>query len=135
MASLNGQWKLSEVDANFSAYLDAINVAGDDKERALKLLTPENNIVQEITVGDEIVIKTTTPVGTSETKAKAGQEFETKALDGRPIKTVYKLDGDKLIEEQSGSFTSINTRSVSGNQMVMTQVAGGVTSTRKYTKV
>lgn len=135
MASLNGQWKLSEVDSNFSSYLDAISTSGEDKGKALKLLTPENNIVQDISVGDEIVIKTTTPVGSSETKAKVGQEIDTKALDGRPIKTVYKLDGDKLIEEQSGSFTSTNTRTVDGNQMVMTQVAGGVTSIRKYTKV
>lgn len=32
---------------------------------------------------------------------------------------IYKLDGDKLIEEQKGSFESVNVRALEGGQLIM----------------
>lgn len=135
MAALNGKWKLVSLD-NFEPYLDAVGVHGESRGQALKLLTPENNITQEITVdGDAITIVTTTPISPIEVKATNGQEFESRYLDGREIKTVFRVDGDALLEEVSGPFSTTITRAIEGGQMVMTMVVGDVSSTRRYDKV
>ncbi|XP_048748756.1 sodium/calcium exchanger regulatory protein 1-like [Ostrea edulis] len=135
MAALNGKWKLTEVQG-FSEYMDAIGVSGDNKEKGLKMLMPENDIVQEIAIDDEDVsIKTITPLSTMDQKAKLNTEIDVNALDGRPMKATFKFDGEKLVEEQKGSFESVNVRFVQDGMLIMSQTANGVTSTRKYTKV
>ncbi|XP_061180468.1 sodium/calcium exchanger regulatory protein 1-like [Saccostrea echinata] len=135
MAALNGKWKLAEVQG-FSDYMDAIGVSKENKEKGLKMLMPENNIVQEILIdGDDVSIKTITPLSTMEQKAKLNTEVNVTALDGRPMKATFKLDGEKLIEEQRGPFESTNIRFVQDGKLLMTQTANGITSTRKYNKV
>ena len=65
-------------------------VEGESRDKALKLLTPENNITQDITIdGDAITIVTTTPIAPIEIKATNGQEFESRYLDGREIKVIF----------------------------------------------
>ncbi|XP_025089133.1 fatty acid-binding protein, adipocyte-like [Pomacea canaliculata] len=132
MAALNGKWKLVSLD-NFELYLDAVGVQGESRERALKLLTPENNIVQDISIdGDNISIVTITPVSPIEVNAQNGVEFVSRYLDGREIKTLFTVDGDTLVEEISGPFSSKIVRAIEGDQMVMKMSAGDVTSTRRY---
>nr|KAG5700380.1 hypothetical protein BaRGS_029632 [Batillaria attramentaria] len=114
----------------------ATGVTGESRDRALKLLTPENNITQEITIdGDAITIVTTTPISPIEVKATNGQEFESRYLDGREIKTVFRVEGDTLVEEVSGPFSTKITRAIDGGQMIMTMTSGDVVSTRRYDKV
>ncbi|KAL8610886.1 hypothetical protein ACOMHN_056741 [Nucella lapillus] len=135
MSALNGKWKLVSLD-NFVAYLDAVGVDGEHREKALKLLTPENNITQQVAVeGDTITITTTTPVSPIEVKATNNQQFQSRYLDGRDITTVFTIDGDTLREEVTGSFSTSILRALEGQQMVMTMTSGGVTSTRRYEKV
>ncbi|XP_076453184.1 sodium/calcium exchanger regulatory protein 1-like [Babylonia areolata] len=135
MAALNGKWKLVSVD-NFVPYLDAVDVQGEFREKALKLLTPENNITQDITIdGDAITIVTTTPISPIEVKATNKQEFQSRYLDGREIKTVFTVEGDTLKEEVSGPFSTTILRALEGAEMVMTMKSGDVTSTRRYQKV
>ncbi|XP_060073978.1 fatty acid-binding protein-like [Ylistrum balloti] len=134
MAALNGKWKLTNVD-NFAAYLDAIGVSGEDKAKGLHGLSADKDIFQEITIdGNSITINTITPIGSAETKATVGQEADQKSMDGRDLKVTYTIDGDKLVESQSGAYTSNNVRSVSGSEMTMEMTSGGVTTTRKYNK-
>ncbi|OWF46550.1 fatty acid-binding protein, muscle-like [Mizuhopecten yessoensis] len=134
MAVLNGKWKLASVD-NFAPYLDAIGASGEDKQRGLQGLSADHNIVQEITIdGTSVTIKTTTPLGSTESKATIGQEADQKSMDGRDLKVTYTIDGNSLVESQTGAYTSTNTRSVSGSEMIMTMTSGGVTTTRKYNK-
>ncbi|XP_033748055.1 fatty acid-binding protein, brain-like [Pecten maximus] len=134
MAALNGKWKLMNVD-NFAPYLDAIGVTGEDKQKGLQGLSADNNIVQEISIdGTSITIKTITPIGSTEIKATAGKEADQDSIDGRNLKVIFTIDGDKLVESQTGAYTSTNTRSVSGSDMTMTMTSGDVTSTRKYQK-
>ncbi|XP_063410870.1 sodium/calcium exchanger regulatory protein 1-like [Mytilus trossulus] len=136
MAALNGKWKLSSGE-KLQEYLDALGLQDEVKAKALKVLTPDNDITQEIKVsGNDVTIITTTPMGTTETKAAVGEESSQSAIDGSPLKVIYKLDGDKLIEEQKGSFESVNVRALEGGQLIMKLAAGnGVTCTRKYDKI
>ncbi|MCI3325489.1 lipocalin/fatty-acid binding family protein [Escherichia coli] len=135
MAALNGKWKLVSSE-NFDAYLDAIGVAGELKEKALKLLSPENNITQEITVsGDTIKINTTTPLSSVEVNATVGQEVDSRSLDGRTVKSVYTLDGETLVETISGGYSTISRRFVEGGQLIMKLSASGVDAIRHYDKV
>ncbi|KAK3083710.1 hypothetical protein FSP39_001825, partial [Pinctada imbricata] len=92
-----------------------LHITGVAKEKiqiGLKLLTPEkNDISQEISVeGDQVCIKTTTPLSVQEHKAAIGQEFEQPGWDDRAIKATFTLDGDKLVEHLSGPYTASNTR-------------------------
>eukprot|EP00916_Digyalum_oweni_P015460 GHVL01025307.1.p2 GENE.GHVL01025307.1~~GHVL01025307.1.p2 ORF type:complete len:136 (+),score=16.17 GHVL01025307.1:83-490(+) len=135
MAALNGKWRLVSVD-NFESYLDAVGVAGESRDKALKLLTPENNILQDITIdGDNITIVTTTPIAPIQVKATNGEEFESRYLDGREIKTMFRVEGDTLVEDVSGPFKTHIVRAVEGGHMIMTMKSGDVTSTRRYEKV
>eukprot|EP00745_Piridium_sociabile_P026772 TRINITY_DN42808_c0_g1_i1.p1 TRINITY_DN42808_c0_g1~~TRINITY_DN42808_c0_g1_i1.p1 ORF type:complete len:136 (+),score=42.63 TRINITY_DN42808_c0_g1_i1:171-578(+) len=135
MAALNGKWKLVSVE-NFEPYLDAVGVQGEYKEKALKLLTPENNITQDICIqGDAITITTTTPLSPIEVKATNGLEFASRYLDGREIKTKFTIEGDSLKEEVNGQFSTSIVRAVEGSVMTMTMKSGDVTSTRQYEKV
>ncbi|KAK6192033.1 hypothetical protein SNE40_003584 [Patella caerulea] len=135
MACLNGTWKLVSVD-NFEAYLEIIGVSSQNVPRALKLLTPENNISQEIEVnGENIRIKTNTPVASPEVKAVIDTEMETRALDGRETKAVYTIKDDQIIETISGPFDAVVVRRLDGDSMIMDMTSGEVTSTRRYEKV
>ena len=59
------------------------------KEKAIKLLSPDNNIIQDINVnGNDVTIMTTTPVGAVEFKAALGEESMQSAVDGSPLKVV-----------------------------------------------
>ena len=88
MAGLNGKWKLVSAE-NFKEYLDALDLKDEVKEKAIKLLSPDNNIIQDINVnGNDVTIVTTTPVGAVEFKAALGEESMQSAVDGSPLKVV-----------------------------------------------
>ncbi|KAK3084241.1 hypothetical protein FSP39_010564 [Pinctada imbricata] len=89
MASLNGTWKLIKIE-KFEEFMKAIDVNEENIQKGLKLLTPENDIKQEISVeGDKVCIKTVTPLSTQEHKGNIGQEFDQPGWDGRPVKVRY----------------------------------------------
>merc|ERR1712154_692173 len=135
MAALNGKWKLVAVD-NFELYLDAVGVDAEARQKALQFLTPANNIQQDIEVaGDAITITTITPIAPTTVTATSGASFASLYLDGREIKTVFTVEGDTLVEEISGPFSTRIVRARDGDCMVMTMTSGDVTSTRRYEKV
>ncbi|KAH3691130.1 sodium/calcium exchanger regulatory protein 1-like [Dreissena polymorpha] len=136
MSLLNGKWKLVAVD-NAVEYYKAIGTAAEHIAQAERLLTPENNIVQEIEiVGNNVTLKLSVPGKVLEVRAVIGETTTVPFLDGRILKTVYELDGNKLLEKQSGGFVSNNTRYLEGNHLIYEQVAEtGVSSTRKYIKL
>ena len=106
------------------------------KEKAIKLLSPDNNIIQDINVnGNDVTIVTTTPLGAVEFKAALGEESMQSAVDGSPLKVTYTLDGERLVEKQKGSYESVNVRSLEEGKLVMRLTAGnGVVAVRKYDK-
>ncbi|XP_005109647.2 neurofilament heavy polypeptide [Aplysia californica] len=135
MANCRGIWKLIYVDC-FKEYLDQIDVSEENQTRALQLLTPGNDITQDIRVlEDDVIIKTFTPVASMEVAAKLGVPFESLYLDGRTIKTVFSEEDGKLIETLTGPFSTRIVRDLQDDVMIMTMTSGEVTSTRKYSKV
>ncbi|XP_052800858.1 uncharacterized protein LOC128231739 [Mya arenaria] len=135
MVALNGKWKLVYTD-KVGEYSDAIGTKPEHKEQALRLLTPENDIFQEISIsGDSVDIKVTVPGKVFEIRTKLGETSNVPFLDGRQLKSIFVLEGDKLVERQSGAFISTNTRYIDGIHLVLEMVAeDGTKSTRKYVK-
>jgi hypothetical protein len=81
-------------------------------------------------------VHTVTTFKTSDLAFKLGVEFDEKRVDDEVCKSLYKLEGDKLVQTMSqkdGKVSTI-TREVQGNQLVATCVIGDITSIRKYTK-
>ena len=71
----------------------------------MKLLTPDNDIIQEISCKDNgVSIVTKMPGTQSEVQATYGQAVEQKYLDGRPIKVLYLRVC--VVSLQSASFLS-----------------------------
>lgn len=64
-------------------------VASDLKEKAVSLLTPSNDIFQEINVsGDTFTLKSVTPLWTREHTGKFGESFNEPDLEGKGQLTV-----------------------------------------------
>lgn len=136
MACFKGKWEIQSSD-KFTEYMDAIGVAAEEKEEALKFLGDGSKMSYEIcNCGDEWEFHVGTQAGEKTIKFTLGKEFETFTLDGRPIKTTFTLDGENLKECQRGDgFETTNVRTVDGDSMTMTMTGNGVTCTRRYKKV
>lgn len=61
-----------------------------------------------------------------------GQEFDETTVDGRRVKSVVTLDGNKLIQKQGGTPPSTITREFFDKEMVATMSVYDVVATRKY---
>lgn len=137
MAQFNGKWEI-ECSENFGDYMTAIGVDADKQADAQKFLGDGSKLTYDISnSGNDWVFKITTAAGEKEVKFTLGTEFDTTTLDGRPVKAVFSMDGDTLVEKQTGpSFETTNKRTVSGNTLTMVLTAGnGVSCTRKYKKL
>jgi len=127
MTQFNGKWKLTSSD-KFDEYMKALDVGMVTRTMANKA-TP----VQEITInGNEFDIKTVTTFKTTEIKGTFGQEFDETTADGREVKTTMNMDGDKLVQKQTGKKSTTLTREVSGDELTMTLVVDDLVCVRKY---
>ncbi|RUS84238.1 hypothetical protein EGW08_007990 [Elysia chlorotica] len=138
MAEFCSKWELISTDENFGKYMEAVGVSQEKQGLAKKSLVGDAKVYQEISRdGTTWSVKVITVAGEKLDMYTEGQETETLTLDGRRVKVVYSLEGDKLVESQTGDgFTSRNVRQISGDQMTMTFTANGsVTSIRVYKKV
>lgn len=136
MASVTGKWKI-EHSENFEDYMKAIGVAEERRAEAHKFLSDGSGMTQEFSAeGDNWTIVTSTGKGDREFKFTLGQEANSVTLDGRPIKVIFTVDGDSLVEKQTGDgFECTHVRKGSGNQLVMTLTGGGTTCTRTFSRV
>lgn len=131
MAQLIGKWEQKEAE-NFDEYLKAMDV-----NIALRKIAGATKSTMEFTEKDgEWTIQTKNAVRNIEVKFKCGVPFEEKDLAGRMGTSVFKLDGDKLIKEQTiGNLKTTMIREVKDGMMVLTMIApGDVTAYIRYTK-
>lgn len=63
---------------------------------------------------------------------KLGEEFDEETVDGRKVKSVMTLDGNKLTQKQGGTPPSTIIREFSDNEMVAKLSVYDVVATRKY---
>lgn len=85
--------------------------------------------------GDQYTLVTSSTFKTSTITFKLGEEFDEETLDGRKVKSVVTLEGNKLIHKQGGKPTSDIIREFTEKEMVATMTVGDVTCTRKYAVV
>lgn len=68
----------------------------------------------------------------SEISFELGKEFDEETLDGRQVKSVMTLEGNKLIQKQGGDPKSEIVREFGEKEMIATMKVKDVTCTRKY---
>lgn len=136
MASVIGKWKIESCE-NFEEYMKAIGVADDKRADAHKLLSTGSNMTQEFTAdGDNWTMSTNTAAGERSFSFTIGKELDSMTLDGRKIKVVFTIDGDSLVEKQTGDgFECTHVRKGEGDTLTMTLTGGGQTCIRKFSRV
>ncbi|XP_045172304.1 fatty acid-binding protein 10-A, liver basic-like [Mercenaria mercenaria] len=132
---MNGKWKLVSAD-NIPEICDVLGTSAENKEKAIKLMGPGNNVTQDINIdGDSVSIVYTIGDKTININTKMGEPVDMPFFDGRMLKCVFSVDGEKLIENQTGAFEAVNIRFRQGSQLVMKMTSKNVTTTRVYDKV
>lgn len=63
---------------------------------------------------------------------KLGKEFNEETVDGRRVKSVCTLEGNRLIHRQGGTPPSTIIREFGENEMIATMSVYDVVATRKY---
>lgn len=66
---------------------------------------------------------------TTSQKFKVGEEKDVTTQDGRKIKNVFTIEGNKLIEKQIGEKTLTIIREYSDDELIVTTEMGQVVST------
>lgn len=66
---------------------------------------------------DTYSLKTTSTFKSSEIKFKLGEEFDEETPDGRKVKSVITMDGNKMSHVQKGDKTTTIEREFTANEM------------------
>lgn len=61
-----------------------------------------------------------------------GEKFDEETIDGRQVKSVITLEGNKLVQKQGGTPPSTIIREFGENEMVAIMTVYDVVATRKY---
>lgn len=77
-------------------------------------------------------LKTTSPFKNSEIKFKLGEEFDEETPDGRKVKSVCTLDGNKLIQIQKGDKQTTIEREFTPTEMKAIMKVDDIVCTRVY---
>ncbi|KMZ04221.1 uncharacterized protein Dsimw501_GD20655, isoform C [Drosophila simulans] len=64
-----------------------------------------------------------------------GVEFDEETLDGRNVKSIITLDGNKLTQEQKGDKPTTIVREFTDNELITTLTIGSVKCVRVYKAV
>ncbi|XP_003494759.1 sodium/calcium exchanger regulatory protein 1 isoform X2 [Bombus impatiens] len=77
-------------------------------------------------------LKTTSAFKNSEIKFKLGEEFDEETADGRKVKTVCTLDGNKLTQVQKGEKDTTIEREFTPTEMKAIMKVDDIVCTRVY---
>lgn len=113
---------------NFDEYMKALGV-GFVLRKIGNSVSPTVELKKD---GDKYTLVTSSTFKTSEITFELGKEFDEETLDGRNVKSVVTLEGDKLIHKQGGEPESTIIREFTDKDMVATMTVGNVVCTRKY---
>lgn len=73
--------------------------------------------------GGLYTLKTTSPFKSSEIKFKLGEEFEEETPDGRKVKSVCTMEGNKLVQIQNGKKQTTIVREFTPTEMKAVRIA------------
>ncbi|XP_076619522.1 fatty acid binding protein isoform X2 [Colletes latitarsis] len=77
-------------------------------------------------------LKTTSPFKNSEIKFKLGEEFDEETPDGRKVKSVCSLEGNKLVQIQKGEKQTTIEREFTPKEMKAVMKVDDIICTRVY---
>ncbi|XP_003689575.1 probable fatty acid-binding protein isoform X1 [Apis laboriosa] len=113
---------------NFDEFMKALGV-GIMTRKVGSSVSP----VVELTENNGLyTLKTTSPFKNTEIKFKLGEEFEEETVDGRKVKSVCTLDGNKLIQVQKGEKQTTIEREFSSTEMKAIMKVDDIICTRVY---
>jgi hypothetical protein len=128
-AAFVGTWKM-ESSENFDSYMEAVGV-GAAMAKIGSMSKPTVTISVD---GDTWNMKSETLFKNSKLQFQIGVEFDETTPDDRQMKTIFTLEGNKLIQDQKGEKPSVITREVNGDKMTVLCTAGTVVATRIYSR-
>ncbi|CAD6996438.1 probable fatty acid-binding protein [Ceratitis capitata] len=131
MAVWEGKKYKLEKSENFDEYMKELGV-GMVLRKMGNSVSPTVELKQD---GDNYTFTTTSTFKTSTINFKLGEEFDEETLDGRKVKSVITLDGNKLVQEQKGDKPSTIIREFTDNELVTTLTINNVKSVRVYKAV
>jgi len=129
VTALIGKWGLTESE-NFDEFLKELNI-GMTWRKLASSSKPTVTITNE---DDQWSLKTSTLLKSSEIKFKIGEEFTEHRIDGKDVKCMCHIEGDKLVQKQFDEKECLITRWVENDTMITQCVINNITSTRKYKK-
>lgn len=95
-------------------------------------VSPTVDLVKD---GDEYTFNTVSTFKSSSIKFKLGEEFDEETLDGRKVKSIITLDGNKLIQEQKGDKPHTIIREFTDTDLTATMTLNNITCKRVYKAV
>ncbi|XP_044737990.1 probable fatty acid-binding protein isoform X3 [Chrysoperla carnea] len=132
LSYLNKKYKLAKSE-NFDDYMKALGVGLVTR----KMGNAVSPVVELTKNDDEYTLTSSSTFKNVVLKFKPDVEFDQETPDGRKVKALIKIDGNKLIETQkdgSGKETLI-TREFTPDQVKMVMTVDNVTATRIYSIV
>ncbi|XP_071642719.1 fatty acid binding protein isoform X2 [Temnothorax americanus] len=113
---------------NFDEFMKALGV-GMVTRKMGSTVSP----VVELTEKDGLyTLKTTSPFKNTEIKFKLGEEFDEETADGRKVKSVCTLDGNKLVQVQKGEKDTTIEREFNPTEMKAIMKVDDIVCTRVY---
>ncbi|XP_011204530.1 probable fatty acid-binding protein [Bactrocera neohumeralis] len=131
MAVWEGKKYKLEKSENFDEYMKELGV-GMVMRKMGNSVSPTVELKKD---GETYTFTTTSTFKTSSINFKLGQEFDEETLDGRKVKSVITLEGNKLVQEQKGDKPSTIIREFTDSELVTTLTINGVKSVRLYKAV
>ncbi|XP_050450229.1 myelin P2 protein isoform X2 [Cataglyphis hispanica] len=124
---LGKRYKLSSSE-NFDDFMKALGV-GMVTRKMGATVSP----VVELTEKDGVyTLKTTSTFKNTEIKFKLGEEFDEDTVDGRKVKSVCTLEGNKLIQVQKGDKNTTIEREFTPTEMKAIMKVDDIVCTRVY---
>ncbi|XP_016950156.1 fatty acid-binding protein, muscle [Drosophila biarmipes] len=130
MSFVGKKYKLDKSE-NFDEYMKELGV-GLVTRKMGNSLSPTVEVTKE---GDTYTLTTTSTFKTSAISFKLGEEFDEETLDGRNVKSIITLDGNKLTQEQKGDKPTTIVREFNDGELITTLTIGNVKCVRVYKAV
>ena len=132
MAAWEGKKYKLDKSENFDEYMKEIGVG-----LVLRKMGNSVSPTVELKKNDDgsFSFTTTSTFKTSTINFKLGEEFDEETLDGRKVKSVCTMEGDKLIQEQKGEKPTTIVREFTPTELTTTLTIGDIKSVRVYKAV
>ncbi|KAM8883946.1 cellular retinoic acid-binding protein 2b [Synchiropus splendidus] len=135
ITDFSGKWKMKSSE-NFEELLKAMGVNMFLRKIAVAAASsPAVEITQQ---GENLSIKTSTSVRTTQISFTVGQSFNENTVDGRPCTSVptwetdSKIRCEQTLQKGEGPKTSWTREVTNDGEMILTMTAGDVVCTRVY---